>query len=943
MKNRKRLLSFLMCFALLSSFFVGIPQQSNAFQFANKNVTVVYDGEYHSPIIVTDQTGISYTYVDENSGEEVTAYTLPKFKKVGTHSVVCKTTGNITMTITAKVTILTDATTEIKDGDYTLIYSNTQTTCTGRPIAPNIVVKKNGVALDMTDEDALLDDMSITFFYKNEATGEDEIGNSLPSFVSIDSHVVNVDVIFNGSEEMHKIEATLVIADQEEEQATTKVTTTTSTQTVTTTTTQTTTGQDNQDSRIKMLTNGTASSAVQSFFREAYEEVLNASNNNSTWAKFDVTSYNLDPSSDEYKAIAKDIAYDLYSDYADTYKEYLRPERYFMSADWGYNLTDDGKVKEFVFYYNENVDRTHATVWSTIQKMEAAKADVTRFYDSLTSNPTREEAILAIHDAMAMEFAFAYDDYQENGGADDALHTSAGVLANRKGLCDGYAYVFKYFMDEFGIPCQVVYSKKLNHMWNMVQIVGQWYHVDVSWDDLVMDSDTFTNTFDNVAFHETMYGDEDEDFDNLGHVSHRYFLKTDSEMKSFGYSDWVAYFLREDVTSESLTNVSATEPVVGSVHTGYEGNLPYVNHFYYVADPSGFEENITKCYVDGSDPEIIETDTIVRYLQTDGTYLYYTDGEGVIRCDLDGNNVKFADLKLTGDYQITEFVIQNSKLVCNVQATRNTKLVKPLNQVVWLGATDEEDATTTAQIATTQATATTQAPASQSSTTTNAPATTQASATTQVIQSSNGVEEIIGNVEEIEEEETDYEEGDVIKSDTAKYVIADAEDHELIYAKNRTKSKTVIIPDYVRINGVVYKVIEVSAKAFLKSTALQKVTVGDNIETINSEAFSNCKKLKTVKIGNHVEHIDAKAFNKCESLTSIEFPKSVESIGSKAFYACKNLKKIHFKSTKPPKIGKKAFTGIAKKAVFRAPSKGKKKYKSTLNSKVGVKKSMKVK
>ncbi len=69
----------------------------------------------------------------------------------------------------------------------------------------------------------------------------------------------------------------------------------------------------------------------------------------------------------------------------------------------------------------------------------------------------------------------------------------------------------------------------------------------------------------------------------------------------------------------------------------------------------------------------------------------------------------------------------------------------------------------------------------------------------------------------------------------------------------------------------------------------------------------------------------------------------VTSISAKAFYKCKKLKNVTIKSKRLKKIGRKAFYGIAKKAIFKVPRGKKKAYKKMLNKKVGIMKKMKMK
>ena len=91
-------------------------------------------------------------------------------------------------------------------------------------------------------------------------------------------------------------------------------------------------------------------------------------------------------------------------------------------------------------------------------------------------------------------------------------------------------------------------------------------------------------------------------------------------------------------------------------------------------------------------------------------------------------------------------------------------------------------------------------------------------------------------------------------------------------------------------------------------------------------------------INGHTYKVTAVGANVCKNnkkLTTVVIGKNVVVIEAKAFYNNKKLKTIRFTSTKISKIGKNAFKGINKKAVFTVPKKAKKKYKSKLNKKVG--------
>jgi transglutaminase/protease-like cytokinesis protein 3 len=56
------------------------------------------------------------------------------------------------------------------------------------------------------------------------------------------------------------------------------------------------------------------------------------------------------------------------------------------------------------------------------------------------------------------------------------------TLIEGKGVCEGYSDAFWMLMDILNIDCQCVYGGG-NHEWNIVKIDGEWYNIDVTWND----------------------------------------------------------------------------------------------------------------------------------------------------------------------------------------------------------------------------------------------------------------------------------------------------------------------------------------------------------------------------------------------------------------------------------------------------------------------------
>lgn len=59
------------------------------------------------------------------------------------------------------------------------------------------------------------------------------------------------------------------------------------------------------------------------------------------------------------------------------------------------------------------------------------------------------------------------------------------VFLDRKSVCNGYAKAAQYLLNDLGIPCIIVNGNASGnaHAWNIVEIDGQYYHMDVTWGD----------------------------------------------------------------------------------------------------------------------------------------------------------------------------------------------------------------------------------------------------------------------------------------------------------------------------------------------------------------------------------------------------------------------------------------------------------------------------
>ncbi len=112
-----------------------------------------------------------------------------------------------------------------------------------------------------------------------------------------------------------------------------------------------------------------------------------------------------------------------------------------------------------------------------------------------------ENKIKMVHDYLIDTI-----DYDINNGS--TVYDIYGALVNRRVVCEGYAKAFKYILDDLGIPCIIVCGTGTNssgitesHAWNYVQLDGNWYAVDVTWDDPII-----TNSYRGSVPDDVRYG-----------------------------------------------------------------------------------------------------------------------------------------------------------------------------------------------------------------------------------------------------------------------------------------------------------------------------------------------------------------------------------------------------------------------------------------------------
>ncbi len=163
-----------------------------------------------------------------------------------------------------------------------------------------------------------------------------------------------------------------------------------------------------------------------------------------------------------------------YKEYADAYPD--------VKEAYGYN-------KDLLFAHFQNVGRLEGRVAYTTDDSLNMQIYKESIIDTETNeNMTEREKVKAIHDWMVYWLDYDIENYRA-GTIPESSYTVDGVLKTDVGVCQGYALTFQEFMNMLGIECLYVRGtadngKKIGrHAWNQVKVDGQWYNIDVTWDD----------------------------------------------------------------------------------------------------------------------------------------------------------------------------------------------------------------------------------------------------------------------------------------------------------------------------------------------------------------------------------------------------------------------------------------------------------------------------
>lgn len=128
--------------------------------------------------------------------------------------------------------------------------------------------------------------------------------------------------------------------------------------------------------------------------------------------------------------------------------------------------------------YLEGVDAIPAMI-------EEYESVVDEVMENILPSMTDYEKEIAVNDWLVDHCSYPL------GERTQLSSTAYGALVLGQAYCDGYAYAAKQLLNKAYIDSLVVYGEtdEVEHVWNMVEIDGSFYHLDVMWNDADIGSD----------------------------------------------------------------------------------------------------------------------------------------------------------------------------------------------------------------------------------------------------------------------------------------------------------------------------------------------------------------------------------------------------------------------------------------------------------------------
>ena len=272
-------------------------------------------------------------------------------------------------------------------------------------------------------------------------------------------------------------------------------------------------------------------------------------------------------------------------------------------ADLNARVEGGEAISKLSCYYSRNTGLAVAIglEYCTAQDVAAMQVKLDQLVDQAnTLCQTDLEKVFYVHEWLVQNIAYDREHLSDDVQDD---HNLRGALLEGTAVCDGYAKTYALTLRKLGITGVLVTSKDIGHAWNMVELDGNWYQVDCTWDDPVDGSD------------------------QLGYCTHKHLLCTTEEMNTNHNDDGddsVAFDL-ENLGTQNIVNLATDDTYENTWWKDKKSAIfPCGGDWYYASGERLFwRDDLGDC--DSNLAREDDSGVVAGSIALDGTLLVATD------------------------------------------------------------------------------------------------------------------------------------------------------------------------------------------------------------------------------------------------------------------------------------------------------------------------------
>lgn len=170
------------------------------------------------------------------------------------------------------------------------------------------------------------------------------------------------------------------------------------------------------------------------------------------------------------------------------------PQVFWLSTTFGFLVSPAENYTAVQLY-----SRTHPDLLK--EDISKLKEEVNKFFETVESGLSEYEREKIAHNFILekCEYDDSLKDVLTVPKGKEAAFDPYGVMVEGIAVCEGYSRTFQLLCNGLGLKCINVIGESEGelHMWNAVELDGDYYYVDTTWDD--KDDDAFMYDYFNIS------------------------------------------------------------------------------------------------------------------------------------------------------------------------------------------------------------------------------------------------------------------------------------------------------------------------------------------------------------------------------------------------------------------------------------------------------------